>query len=65
MGKLILYRIFGRVFKNILTGKNVMMIDAPLLYETKILEHLCYPVVVVGCSEAKQIQRLTSRDGYT
>lgn len=50
MGKLIIYRIFARIFKNVLTGKNVMMIDAPLLYETKLLEYICFPVVVVGCS---------------
>lgn len=42
-----------------------MAIDAPLLYETKILEYLCYPVIVVGCSEQTQINRLMSRDEYT
>lgn len=49
MGMLIMKRIFIRIFKNIITGKNVMLIDAPLLYESKILEYVCYPVVLVGC----------------
>jgi dephospho-CoA kinase len=49
MGMLIMKRIFKRIFKNIITGKNVMLIDAPLLYESKILEYVCYPVVLVGC----------------
>lgn len=44
-------RVFKNIFVNIVTGKNIMAIDAPLLYETKILEYVCYPVVVVGCSE--------------
>ena len=25
------------------------MLDAPLLFETKILEYFCYPIVVVYC----------------
>lgn len=65
MGILILKRVFSRVVGNIVTGRHVMMIDAPLLYETKILEYLCYPVVVVGCSQSVQINRLRGRDGYT
>ena len=58
-------RIFIRIFKNIITGKNVMLIDAPLLYESKILEYVCYPVVLVGCCEETQIKRLVSRDHYS
>lgn len=43
-------KVFTTIFTNILTGKNVMLVDAPLLYETKILAYICFPVVVVGCS---------------
>lgn len=42
-----------------------MLVDAPLLYETKILTYICFPIIVVGCSEQTQISRLMQRDGYT
>lgn len=42
-----------------------MVVDAPLLFESKILEYVCFPVVLVGCSEETQIDRLMKRDGYT
>lgn len=30
-------KVFKKIIKNIITGQNVMLIDAPLLFETKIL----------------------------
>ena len=41
------------------------MIDAPILYESKVLEYICYPVIVVGCSEQQQIIRLEKRNNYS
>lgn len=32
MGFLIISRVFKNIFVNIITGKNVMIVDAPLLY---------------------------------
>ena len=58
-------RVLYKILTNIIKGKNVMIVDAPLLYETKVLEHVCFPVIVVGCSEETQIKRLMKRDGYT
>lgn len=58
-------RVLYKILMNIIKGKNVMIVDAPLLYETKVLEHVCFPVIVVGCSEETQIKRLMKRDGYT
>ena len=49
MGKFIMYEIFKQIFANIVNKKYVMLIDAPILYESKVLEYICYPVVVVGC----------------
>lgn len=42
----ILKEIVGHIFSK----NNLIMIDAPILYETKVLEYLCYPIIVVGCS---------------
>ncbi len=41
------------------------MIDAPILYESKVLEYFCYPIIVVGCSEEQQIVRLEKRNQYS
>lgn len=65
MGILIMRGVLYKILTNIIKGKNVMIVDAPLLYETKVLEHVCFPVIVVGCSEETQIKRLMKRDGYT
>ena len=54
-----------QILSNIWNKKTLMMIDAPILYETKVLEYVCYPVVVVGCSESDQITRLKKRNQYT
>lgn len=38
------------------------MLDAPLLYESKILEWVCYPIVVVYLDDSqKQVQRMIER----
>ena len=50
MGKLIMWEIFKKIISNIIHKRFVMIIDAPILYETKVLEHVCYPVIVVGCN---------------
>ena len=40
-----------------------MVLDAPLLYETKVLEYICFPIVVVAIDRTeKQIQRLMERN---
>ena len=39
------------------------MLDAPLLFETKILEHLCFPIIVIAIlDENKLRKRLMERD---
>lgn len=65
MGKHIMWEIFKSIIVNIFQKKYMMVIDAPILYETKILEHVCYPIIVVGCSEQSQMERLEKRNGYS
>lgn len=65
MGKLILMEVGRRVLWNIWKKQSITLIDAPILYETKILQYVCYPVVVVGCSQAEQVARLEKRNGLT
>lgn len=45
---------------------NFVLIDAPLLYETGILEWVCYPVVVIYVSDKQLwLKRLMERDKCT
>jgi dephospho-CoA kinase len=41
---------------------QVVILDAPLLYETGFFTHFCSRVIVVGCSEDTQLRRLQSRN---
>lgn len=44
----------------------MIVLDAPLLFETKILEYFCYPIIVVSCDDSqKQVQRLIERNQVT
>ncbi|MES2962454.1 MAG: dephospho-CoA kinase [Bdellovibrionota bacterium] len=45
-------------------GRKVAFYDVPLLYEKNMAE-LFDRVLVIGCSEATQLARLISRDGFT
>lgn len=49
-----------RIFRKIITTllrmrfrerKHLLVLDAPLLYESKILEYFCYPIMVVFCPD--------------
>lgn len=51
MGKFIISKVFKTIVLNIVKGKNLMIVDAPILYETRILEYICFPIIVVGCSK--------------
>ena len=46
----------------LLKQKRLVILDAPLLYETGILQYFCYPIVVVSCSPSIQKERLMKRD---
>ena len=62
------WRIFKIIFQNIFYQKIVLrksnvILDAPLLFETKILEHFCYPILLVFLEDRDiQKERLMSRN---
>ena len=62
LGKKVGFYIFLEIFKQIVShafsSKKLILIDAPILYETKVLTHICFPIIVVGCSESTQIKRM-------
>ncbi|OQR84796.1 hypothetical protein ACHHYP_12821 [Achlya hypogyna] len=50
--------LYLRVVKRV----PLVVFDAPLLFETKLLEYFCAPIIVVACSEEQQLARLMARD---
>lgn len=45
-------------------GEDVIIVDAPLLFESGF-DYLCGKIICVACQENTQIQRLRTRNGYT
>lgn len=59
----ILFEIFVQLMKyRLFQRKRMVILDAPLLYETGILQYFCYPIVVVACPPSTQLDRLMKRD---
>ncbi|KAL3194337.1 hypothetical protein MRX96_016460 [Rhipicephalus microplus] len=54
-----------RSFKLFLRGRQFVVVDVPLLYETKTMLRFMHKVIVVKCSSAQQIERLMLRNGFT
>ena len=46
-------------------GKQLVVVDAPTLYETKKLVAMCGEIIVVAVDEATQLERLMARDKST
>lgn len=62
--KYILWEMFKQlVYHRLVLRKRLVVFDAPLLFETHLLEHFTYPTIVVACSEQNELQRLMQRDG--
>lgn len=61
----ILKTIFSSIQETFASGKQeYAILDAPLLYETGILQWVCYPVVVVYVGDRKEwVRRIMERDG--
>ena len=61
-------RIFNEIIRcimhrRIVLGEQFVVLDAPLLFESKILEYFCYPIVVIAVmDEDKLLERLMNRD---
>lgn len=64
-------RVFRKIFtalirKKLFERRALVVLDAPLLFETKILEYFCYPIIVVYCEDGqKQLKRLMERNTLT
>ncbi|EQC40389.1 hypothetical protein SDRG_02287 [Saprolegnia diclina VS20] len=59
---ILLAMFFELLYLRVVKRAKLVVFDAPLLFETQILEYFCTPIVVVACSEANQLTRLMSRD---
>jgi len=61
--KYIIWEMFKQlVYQRLVCRKRLVVFDAPLLFETKLLEFFCYPTIVVACSEKNELARLITRD---
>lgn len=60
--------IFATILKSIfrlrvLQGETLVVLDAPLLFESRVLEYICHPIIVVGIdNEELQRKRLMARN---
>jgi len=56
--------ILKEVFVYSYYQKEPIVLDAPILFETKYLQWICFPIIVVYVTdESKQIKRVMKRDG--
>ncbi|KAF0687157.1 Aste57867_21128 [Aphanomyces stellatus] len=53
------------VYQRLVKHRRFVIFDAPLLFETKLLQYFCGPIIVVTCSEEEELKRLMARDGLT
>jgi len=50
----------------VIEGEKQVILDAPTLFETKVLEYMCYPIVIVFIDDDQvQIDRLMKRNSLT
>lgn len=61
----ILMAMAWEALRYVLCGHLVIVVEAPLLLETKALARLVSDVIVVHCDERVQLARLMERSGYT
>mmetsp|Transcript_1424 Transcript_1424/g.2192 ORF Transcript_1424/g.2192 Transcript_1424/m.2192 type:complete len:178 (-) Transcript_1424:88-621(-) len=61
-GPAIFKELVKQLIYNFVIGTPIIILDAPTLYETKRLLNICAAVIVVGCDESLQIQRVMKRD---
>mmetsp|Transcript_17140 Transcript_17140/g.51229 ORF Transcript_17140/g.51229 Transcript_17140/m.51229 type:complete len:233 (-) Transcript_17140:58-756(-) len=52
------------LMKYLLSGHTCIVLDVPLLFETKT-DRMCSATIVVDCNESTQLERLMKRDGFT
>lgn len=47
LGKYIFLELSKQLLKHLFSGNKFILIDAPILFETKVLAYICYPIIVV------------------
>jgi len=58
--------ILKEIFVFSRTQREPIVLDAPLLFESKYLQYLCFPIIVTYMSDTdKQIKRVVNRGGIT
>tara|TARA_B100000795_G_C22793075_1_gene437891 strand:- start:222 stop:908 length:687 start_codon:yes stop_codon:yes gene_type:complete len=65
MGPAIQAQIKWEILYAFLTGSQIVVVDAPTLYETKGLISMCGEIIVVATTEEIQLERLMARDKST
>ena len=50
------------LYYRIIQQRQLVVFDAPLLFETGILEYFCFPIIVVSCSKDIQLRNLLKRN---
>ncbi|KAL0587729.1 hypothetical protein ABG067_002748 [Albugo candida] len=61
--KYIIYEMFKRlVLLKLIYRHQIVIFDAPLLFETHFMELFCYPIIVVSCPKAIAIDRMKKRN---
>jgi len=58
----IIFYMMRDCFFHVLMGSPVIVLDVPLLFETKHLLWLCTVTVVVACEREQQVERLVKRN---
>ena len=60
----IFFEILRQIFNlKVIQGESLVILDAPLLFESKILEYLCHPIMVVTLKDVEtQRERLMARN---
>ncbi|XP_058059418.1 dephospho-CoA kinase domain-containing protein [Anopheles bellator] len=57
--------IYKSVIKCFLLGHNFVVMDLPLLFETRIMLNFIHKIITVTCEEDIQVARLIDRSKYT
>ena len=54
------------MYHRVIKRSSKVILDAPLLFESKILEHLCAPIICVYVEDEElQIKRFMERNNFT
>lgn len=65
-GFYIFVEIVSQIFLYSTKSNEAIILDAPLLFESKYLQYICFPIIVVYVSDQDvQLKRIIKRDGLS